>query len=68
MYIVDANGRACPEPVLMTKKALIDHKDGLTVLVDNEVARENVTRFAENKGFQVSVETTKEGFSLKITP
>lgn len=68
MFVVDANGRACPEPVLLTKKALRDHREGLRVLVDNEVARENVTRFAQNQGYQVSVETTPEGFALQIVP
>ena len=33
--VVDARGRSCPEPVLMTKKALAQQSGRLQVLVDN---------------------------------
>ncbi|MFZ5597113.1 MAG: sulfurtransferase TusA family protein [Bacillota bacterium] len=53
---VDARGLLCPEPVLKTKK-IIDKLSGGTVkvLVDNNAARENVTRLAENRGWKVEV-------------
>lgn len=37
--IVDARGRSCPEPVVMTKKALETIQGEFQVLVDSEVAR-----------------------------
>ena len=48
---VDARGLSCPQPVINTKKAL----DGLTrgtvtVIVDNDTARENVLKFAASQG------------------
>ena len=49
--IVDACGRSCPEPVLLTKKALASKGDHYEVLVDNVTAKENVTRFAKNAGY-----------------
>ena len=66
---IDARGKACPEPVIMTKKALADSwPDPVTVLVDNETARDNVRRMAENAGFQVEISGSgKEGYELKIT-
>lgn len=54
---VDARGLLCPEPVLLTKKAIESLNSGtVIVLVDNNAARENVTRLAENFGWRVSVE------------
>lgn len=54
MKQIDTCGRACPEPVLMTKQALKASPAGVEVLVDNACALGNVTRFAENAGYQVS--------------
>ncbi|NLC77170.1 MAG: hypothetical protein GX750_06080 [Clostridia bacterium] len=65
--VVDARGRSCPEPVIMTKTALEKYSPPLEVLVDNEVAKENVTRFAKSKGFQVKVTEYDEEFKLEIS-
>ncbi len=47
--LVNAKGCACPEPVILTKKALDAH-DEVTVLVDDAVALENVKRLASVSG------------------
>ena len=56
--IIDCKGMACPLPVVNTKKASeeLHAGDVLTVLVDNEIAVQNLSRFAEHKGFGVSAE------------
>ena len=56
--IIDCKGMACPLPVVNAKKAAEELHPGdvLTVLVDNEIAVQNLTRFAEHKGFTVSAE------------
>ena len=56
--IIDCEGMACPLPVVNAKKAAEELKTGdvLTVLVDNEIAVQNLTRFAEHKGFGVRAE------------
>ena len=64
--VVDARGRSCPEPVLMTKKALAQQSGRLQVLVDNQVAVDNITRFAQNKGLAVRVENKGRDFQLTI--
>ena len=64
--MVDARGRSCPEPVLMTKKALAQQSGRLQVLVDNQVAVDNITRFAQNKGLAVRVENKGSDFQLTI--
>lgn len=64
--VVDARGRACPEPVLMVKKAVEKNPEGLQVLVDNVTARENVKRFSGNLGYNVSIEEQGEDFLITI--
>ena len=56
--IIDCKGMACPLPVVNAKKAAeeLNTGDVLTVQVDNEIAVQNLTRFAEHKGFGVSAE------------
>jgi len=65
---VDARNIACPEPVIMTKKALEKITEGtLTVLVNSEEARQNVMRFAKNQECGVKV-TEKDGVAtIEIT-
>ena len=65
--IVDACGRSCPEPVLLTKKALASKGDHYEVLVDNVTAKENVTRFAKNAGYTVSVSQEEDVYRLCLT-
>ena len=60
--IIDCRGMACPLPVVNAKKATeeLSAGDVLTVQVDNEIAVQNLTRFAEHKGFGVSAEKKAE--------
>jgi len=53
--IIDARGLSCPQPVVLTKKALEDNAR-VTTIVDNETALENVKRLAGKFGFAVTVE------------
>ena len=59
---VDARGMACPLPVVNAKKAAEEMTQSgvLTVLVDNEIAVQNLRRFADHKGYAVSSEKTAE--------
>ena len=52
---VDARGCSCPQPVLMTKKAL-EKESSFEVLVDNNTAKNNILRFAQSQGCKESVE------------
>ena len=60
--IIDCRGQACPLPVVNAKKAAeaLSAGDVLTVQVDNEIAVQNLTRFAEHKGFSVTAEKKSE--------
>lgn len=59
--IIDCRGLACPGPVINTKKALEELAVGrITVIVDNEVAKTNVVKFATANGLSAAVEA-KDG-------
>ena len=58
---VDGRGQLCPKPVIMTKKELDKHDEGtVTTIVDNEVAKENVSKLAKGMGLEFTVENTKD--------
>ncbi len=60
---LDCRGQACPAPVLQVKEILEKETPAMiTVIVDNEAARENVSRFLEHKDFQVKVEQAGPDF------
>ena len=62
---LDARGLACPAPVLMTKDVVEKDKlNAVEVIVDNEAAKENVSRFLGSQCF--SVNTAQEGNDYKI--
>lgn len=66
--ILDCKGMACPLPVVNTKKCSeeLNFGDTLKVLVDNEIAVQNLLRFASHKGYTASSEKTGET-EFKIT-
>ena len=64
---VDAHGFSCPQPVLMTldkiKKA---DKGEIQVLVDTDTSKENVSRAATSKGWEIK-DIQEEGEGYRIT-
>jgi selenium metabolism protein YedF len=65
---IDARGLTCPAPVLLLKDAVErDGRHDMTVLVDNEPCRENVTRFLGSKGYMVTAVKEGEVFRLQAT-
>ena len=68
--IIDCRGMACPLPVINTKKAVeeLHASDVLIVLVDNEIAVQNLQRFASHKNFPVtSQKRAEKEFAVVIT-
>ena len=65
---IDCRGLACSRPVIKTRDRLSEGSGAFTVLVDDEAARDNVSRFARNAGCSVEVTDTPEGFVVRVTP
>lgn len=62
---VDARGYSCPQPVVMTKRALDKISSGkVEILVDTVTSRENVLRFGDNAGWKGRFEENGEGFKV----
>ncbi len=62
---VDARGLTCPQPVVLTLKALA-LADEVTTIVDNQAAVANVTRLAQSKGCAVEVAEREDGIYLSL--
>ena len=66
--MVDARGYSCPIPVVMVQRAVkAENPQNLTVLVDDQVCVENVTRFAKASGYSVTVTRDGDDFKLELT-
>ncbi len=62
---LDCRGLACPAPVLETKKAIdIEGTNEIHVVVDNQTAKENVSRFLESQCFDVSIREEENDFHI----
>lgn len=62
---LDCRGQACPAPVMQVRDLLAAEKPMvIEVVVDNEAAKENVSRFLTHQGYQVNVQ--KIGSNFKV--
>lgn len=61
---VDARGLSCPQPVILTDRAIAEGHTDLEILVDNEVSRENVLRIAHKRGLKT--ELSQEGSDMIV--
>jgi tRNA 2-thiouridine synthesizing protein A len=61
---IDTCGTSCPQPVLMTKKALENNPslDKIEVLTDNNTSRTNVKKYLLSNGFNVKIEENEDAF------
>jgi selenium metabolism protein YedF len=68
MKTIDCRNMACPLPVVTVKRALEEAAGkGVKVLLDAGAPRENVTRFAVNRGFLVEESALENGYALQIS-
>ncbi|MFP4563381.1 MAG: sulfurtransferase-like selenium metabolism protein YedF [Spirochaetia bacterium] len=66
--IIDARGQACPQPVILTKKALKEPAfDVITIIVDNDTALKNVTLLAEKQGAMYTSESREDGHYITLS-
>ena len=64
---VDARGLSCPQPVILTRKALqASAEEEITVLVDTMTQVYNCTRAAEKLGWDASYEERDGNFELTL--
>ena len=63
---VDARGKPCPQPVILTRKALAESAE-VTVIVDNPTARVKEVGLQRIKGSEVSAEDRSDGIYVHVT-
>lgn len=62
---LDCRGLACPAPVLQTKEIIEkEHPDMIRIIVDNEAAKQNVSRFLQSHSFDVTVQEEETDFCV----
>ncbi|PKN69011.1 MAG: sulfurtransferase-like selenium metabolism protein YedF [Deltaproteobacteria bacterium HGW-Deltaproteobacteria-12] len=67
VIIVDVRGLSCPQPVVLTKKAL-ESGSKVKVMVDDETALENIKRLGAKLAFEVKAEKKDNGtFEIDLT-
>ncbi len=68
MKTIDCRNMACPMPVITVKRALEESPgEILEVLLDDGPPRENVTRFAVNRGFNIEETPLGDGYAILIS-
>ena len=69
METLDCRGQQCPRPVVQTRQMMLAQPTNhLTVLVDDDAARDNVARLAKSLGYRVSIEQTENNFEIGLIP
>ncbi|MDR1732804.1 MAG: sulfurtransferase TusA family protein [Synergistaceae bacterium] len=62
---IDTSGLSCPQPVIELKKVLDKTPSGrVEVLVDTATSRNNVARFAGDKGWKTTLEERDGGYKV----
>lgn len=65
---VDARGLNCPQPVIMTKRAMDENSgEEIVTLVDNQTALENVSKLAVSQGYAYVIETEGTDSHIHMT-
>lgn len=64
---VDARGLSCPQPVILTMNKIKEIGTGeIEILVDTDTSKENVSRAATSKGWEVK-DIAPDGTGYKVT-
>ena len=65
--VIDARGLSCPQPVVLTKKALDSAEvSEVITIVDNKNALENVSKLAKSMHMESNVDERKDGIYIDI--
>jgi selenium metabolism protein YedF len=69
METLDCRGQQCPQPVVQTRQLMLAQPAStLKVLVDDDVARDNITRLAKSLGYTASIDQSAATFEISLTP
>ena len=64
---IDARGLSCPQPVILTNRKIQQMGKGVfEILVDTDTSRENISRLAEQAGWNVEVKKVSDDYCLVL--
>lgn len=63
---IDARGLSCPQPVVLTKNKMKECNE-IKITVDNDTARENIKRLAENSGWSFKAAASGSNYIITLT-
>jgi len=63
--VLDAAGKECPIPVIIAKKEIEANHADFDIIVDNDIAVQNLTKLASSKGY--SVQSAKSGELITVS-
>ena len=62
---IDARGLSCPQPVILTNRKIKEIGKGVfEILVDTDTSRENISRLAQQTGWDVEVKKENDDYCL----
>ncbi len=69
MKIIDAKGLVCPQPLILTKKALkkVEVNEQFIILLDNETSVQNINRFLKENNAQSEIDKEDEIYKIIVT-
>jgi len=64
---IDARGLSCPQPVILTNRKIKEMGKGVfEILVDTDTSRENISRLAQQTGWDVEVKKADADYCLVL--
>ena len=64
---IDARGLSCPQPVILTNRKIQQMGKGVfEILVDTDTSRENISRLAQQTGWNVEVKRVNDDYCLVL--
>jgi len=67
MKLIDARGKTCPQPVILTKNEVDLGENEIVTIVDNETAKLNVIKFGTKLNFECKEEEKSDGIYITLT-
>lgn len=64
---IDARGKNCPIPVIMANKEIENNLTTFIILVDNDIAVENLKKLADSKGYSTVVNAVGSDYSVEFS-
>jgi TusA-related sulfurtransferase len=68
MKTIDAKGKTCPIPLIMTKKAMaeLSENETLEIILDNEISKNNVVHFLREHHMNIKEEQSGDMFRVVV--